>query len=218
VIGGDPLRLAGSMGPRAANATGAVFATTGLMDRKLALLGQLVPNLDRVGYLGEDARSFGFEGVLADAIARLSGEFLAAANARGVQPVIVEVGRDRDYDAAFSLLAEGRMGAVVIPHSTVFSIDAEEIAVRAGRHEIPAMFQERGAVVAGGLMSYGARQADAWHQAGLYAGAMLKGAVPAQLPIVQTTGTELVLGRSAARAIAISWPAELLGAADEVIE
>jgi putative ABC transport system substrate-binding protein len=97
-------------------------------------------------------------------------------------------------------------------------MDAEEIASWAARHDLPAMFQSREDVVLGGLMSFGARQPDAWRQAGVHTGGILKGGIAAQTPIVATTTTELVLGRAAARAIGLTWPPGLLAAADEVIE
>ena len=221
VIGDDPVKLglAESIARPGTNATGATFATAALMARKLALLGELVPGLARIGLLAEDAGEGAAQPALAEATTRLSTEFRAAASARGWQPIIVTAGRGHaEYDAAFATLEEGRADAVVVAPTSAHAMDAEEIASWAARHDLPAMFQSREDVVLGGLMSFGARQPDAWRQAGVHTGGILKGGIAAQTPIVATTTTELVLGRAAARAIGLTWPPGLLAAADEVIE
>jgi len=220
VLGSDPVRLglAASLDRPGGNATGVIFTTTGLMDRKLALLRELVPGLTSVGYLAEDPQTHISDVGIARAIEDLKSEMLAAAGARGWNVIVAEVGGDRDYEAAFALLAERRASALVVAPSAVFANDADDMTALAIRHEIPTIWPRRADVTAGGLMSYGARQADAWGQGGRYAGQILQGAVPAEMPVAQSTTLELVMSRGIARSLGLTVPPNLAARADEVID
>jgi putative ABC transport system substrate-binding protein len=155
---------------------------------------------------------------MARAIAELKSEILAAAGPLGWPVIVAEIGREHDYGEAFTTFVERRVGAVVVAPSAVFANDADEIVALAAYREIPTICPRRADVVAGGLMSYGARQADAWREAGVYVGQILKGATPAQMPVMQSARLELVISQGAAKALGLTVPPTLIGLADEVID
>jgi len=141
-----------------------------------------------------------------------------AASHRGLEVVVAEIGKDRGYEAAFASFEKSGAGAVVIAPSLMFANDADDIVGAATVHEIPTIYPRRADILAGGLMSYGARIVDAWRSCGVQVGRVLKGAAPADLPIVRTTGLELVVNRAAAKAVDLAIPSDLLARADEVLE
>jgi putative tryptophan/tyrosine transport system substrate-binding protein len=220
VLGSDPVRLglAVSLERPDGNVTGVTFATTGLMAKKLALVRDLVPRATSVGYLAEDPQAYASDSSTAAAIEALKSEILAAAGPLGWPVVVAEVGRGHDYEDAFTMFVERRVSAVVVAPSAVFANDGDEIVAMAAYHGIPTICPRRADVVAGGLMSYGARQGDAWREAGIYVGRILKGAAPAQMPVMQSTRLELVISRGAAKSLGLTVPPTLIGLADEVIE
>jgi putative tryptophan/tyrosine transport system substrate-binding protein len=220
VLGSDPVRLglAASLDRPGGNTTGVTFTTTGLVDQKLTLLHELNPGLTSVGYLAEDPRAYISDIEIARAIETQKNEMLAAAGARGWPVIVAEIGGDHDYEAAFAMLADRRAGALVVAPSAVFANDADDVTALAIRHEIPTVWPRRADVVAGGLMSYGARQADAWRHGGRYAGQILKGAVPAEMPVVRSTTLELVISRGIAKSLGLMVPPALFARADEVMD
>lgn len=220
VAGSDPVRLglAASLARPGGNATGVTFTTTGLMAEKLALLRELLPHATRVGYLGEDPNTPGCAAEIAREIAQRKSEMLAAADALGWQVIVAEVGRDRDYEAAFAKFADGRAEALVVAPSAVFANDTDDIVTLDLRLEIPSIWPRRADIDAGGLISYGARQPEAWRQAGIYVGRILKGAAPADLPVVQSDGREMAISTAIAKALNLTVPPHLLARADAVIE
>jgi putative ABC transport system substrate-binding protein len=199
------------------NVTGVTFITAGLMSKRLGLLRELVPGTTTIGYLAEDGRAYASDAALPDAIEERRREIRSAAEALGWQIIVAEVGSDRDYEAAFSKITERRVGALVVAPSAVFASDADDIVALSLRYEIPTMFERRADVVAAGLISYGASRPDAWRQAGIYVGQILKGAKPADMPVLQSGRLELAINETIAKSLGLTIPPSLLAQADDVV-
>jgi putative tryptophan/tyrosine transport system substrate-binding protein len=142
----------------------------------------------------------------------------AAARAMGLQIQVLNANTSREIDTAFETLASERPDALFVGSSSVFNARRVQLAHWATHHKVPATYTGREYVEAGGLMSYGASLPDAWRQVGAYAGRILKGAKPAELPVVQSTKLELVINAQTARILGLEVPPTLLARADEVIE
>jgi putative ABC transport system substrate-binding protein len=209
--GGDPVRsgLVASLNQPSGNITGVYQFTSGLEAKRLGLLHEMLPKATPIAVL-INPKFMDAENQLRD---------VQEAGARlGVQLVIVRANAESDFDAAFSALVGQRAGALLVSASPVFDIRREQLVVLAARHAVPAIFEWRDFAVAGGLMSYGTSLADAYRQVGVYAGQILKGAKPVDLPVVQSTRFELVINLNTAKALGIEVPPTLLARADEVIE
>jgi putative ABC transport system substrate-binding protein len=141
-----------------------------------------------------------------------------AARAMGLQIQVVNASTSREIDAAFANLGRERPDALFVSPEAFFVSRRVQIAILAAQRSIPATYGSREYVEAGGLMSYGSNIADAWRQAGVYVGRVLKGAKPADLPVVQSTKFELVINHQTARSLGLTVPPSLLARADEVIE
>ena len=140
----------------------------------------------------------------------------AAALKLGLQVHVLNASTERDFDAVFAKVRELRAGALIIVQDVFFNTQSQQLAALTVRHAIPAISQLREFAAAGGLMSYGASRSDAWRQAGIYVGRILKGEKPAELPVVQPTKFELTINLKTAKALGLTLP--FVALADEVIE
>jgi putative tryptophan/tyrosine transport system substrate-binding protein len=141
-----------------------------------------------------------------------------AALKLGLQVQVLNASSERDFEAVFAKLQELRVGALMISQDPLFNGQSGQLAALTVRYRIPAIYELRQFAVAGGLMSYGVSQADAWHQAGIYVGRILKGEKPADLPVMQATKFEFVINLKTAKTLGLAIPDGLVSAADEVIE
>jgi putative ABC transport system substrate-binding protein len=147
---------------------------------------------------------------------RQAGEFLTAARALQRQPLVLEVDSERDFETAFTTLVNRGAGALLISSNPLF--DNDKLAILALRHAVPPIYQWREFAEAGGLMSYGANQTDAFRLAGLYVGQILKGAKPADLPFQQSNKLELVINLKTAKTLGLTVPTIMQMTVDDVIE
>ena len=210
-MGGDPvaLGLVASLNRPGGNITGIYFFTQGLEGKRLGLLHELVPAATTIAVLVNPNYSPA-ENQLRDAH--------EAAARLGVQVVVLRANTETDFDAVFTDLVRQRAGALLVCASPFFFGRRQQLVVLAARHGVPAIYEWREFAVAGGLMSYGTNINDAYRQMGVYAGRILKGEKPADLPVVQSTKFEFVINLSTARALGIEVPPTLSARADEVIE
>ncbi len=208
----DPVRLGlvKSLSRPGGNATGVNFFAAELAAKRLELLRTLVPTVKRVAVLLNPA-----EPTIAAANLR---DVEAAAAAMGLQIRVLNASTIAEIDAAFAALASERPDALFISSGPFFSNRRVQLAQLATRHAIPAVADPRTYPEVGGLMSYGAGVTEAHRQAGVYVGRILKGAKPADLPVVQATKFELVINASTARMLGLTVPPTLLALVDEVIE
>jgi putative tryptophan/tyrosine transport system substrate-binding protein len=212
IFGIDPveLGLAASLSRPGSNITGISLLMKETAAKRLSLLHELVPAATLIGYLADPSTP---------AIAELETEELqTAARALGISLLVVNAKSERAFDAAFATLTGERAGALLVGTYTLFFNNYARLTALAERHHIPAIYQSREALGSGGLMSYGTDLPDAYRRAGIYAGRILKGESPADLPVQQSTKVLLSLNLKTANALGITFPTELLVRADEVIE
>jgi putative ABC transport system substrate-binding protein len=207
----DPVRhgLVASLARPGGNLTGINFFNAELVPKRLELLRELVPKASRVAVLVNPSNISG---------ERTEKEVEAAARALGLQTQIFKASTNRDIDEAFAALVRGRADALFVAPDGFFNSRRVQLATMATRHAVPMTSPTREIAEAGGLMSYGPNIADAWRELGVYAGRILKGAKPAELPVVQSSKFELVINNQTARALGLTVPPALLATADEVIE
>jgi putative tryptophan/tyrosine transport system substrate-binding protein len=210
-VGDDPVAtgLVASLNRPGGNLTGVSLLATGLEAKRLGLLHELVPRATTIAAF-VNANYPPAETQLRD--------LQKAAPSLDVQLFIVRVGAESDFNTAFSTIVQQRAGALQVCSSPLFNARRQHLVLLAARHAIPAIYEWRDFAEAGGLMSYGSKLSDAYGQAALYAGRSLKGAKPADLPIVQATRFEFVINLNTAKALSIEVPDTLLARADEVIE
>jgi len=211
-VGEDPVRLGvvASLARPGGNATGMNFFNGEVTAKRLRLLHDLVPKAVRIAVLVNPANASNTESVLRDV--------QEAASAIGLQIQILNASTIGEIDAAFATLARERRDALFVAGDAFFTGRAVQFATLTARDRIPATYAVRELAAAGGLMSYGTDLADVSHQIGIYTGKILKGAKPADLPVVQSTKFEFVINLQTARALGIEVPQGLLLIADEVIE
>jgi putative ABC transport system substrate-binding protein len=212
LVAEDPVRLGlvASLARPSGNLTGINFFNAELGAKRLELLRTLVPGAARVAILVNPANAQTTETTLRD--------LEPAGRAMGLQLQVLNASSSRDIDKAFEALARDRPDAVFVSLDTSFADRRVQLVHLASRHAIPATYALRDFVEAGGLISYGTNFVDAYRQAGAYTGRILKGAKPADLPVVQSSKFELVINHQTARILGLTVPQSLLVAADEVIE
>jgi putative ABC transport system substrate-binding protein len=208
----DPVKLGlvASLARPGGNATGMNNFSTELVAKRLSLLHELVPAAKRVAVLVNPASA-----AITEATLR---EVEAAARTIGLQIQVLNASTSPEIDAAFATLARERPDALFVGGDTFFSSQNMQIVLLATRHVIPAAYSQREFAEAGGLMSYSTSLAEVYRQLGIYTGRVLKGARPADLPVVQSTKFEFVINLPAAKALGLEVPPMLLARADEVIE
>ena len=212
LIGEDPVKLGlvASFAQPGGNLTGINFFAVELAAKRLELLRELVPGATRVAVLVNPANAATTEATLR--------EVEAAARAMGLQIQVINANSSREIDAAFATFARERPDALFVGSGPLFTSRRAQLALLAGRYGLPAIYAGRQITEAGGLMSYGASLTDAIRQVGVYAGRILKGAKPADMPVEQSTKFELVINAQTARMLGLEVPPTLLARADEVIE
>jgi putative ABC transport system substrate-binding protein len=208
----DPVRLGlvPSVARPGGNLTGINLFTGELGAKRLEILRELVPGATRVAVLVNPTNPANTETTLKDVE--------AAARAMRLQIQVLNTGTRQEIDAAFATFTRERPDALFVASDPFFTSRRVQLVNLASRHAIPTAFPNRESAEIGGLMSYGSNIADVWRQSGVYAGRILKGAKPADLPVVQASKFELVINQQTARMLGLTVPDKLLVAADEVIE
>ena len=212
LVAEDPVRLGlvASLARPSGNLTGINFFNAELGAKRLELLRTLVPGAARVAILVNPANAQTTETTLRD--------LEPAGRAMGLQLQVLNASSSRDIDKAFEALARDRPDAVFVSLDTSFADRRVQLVHLASRHAIPATYALRDFVEAGGLMSYGAVLREGYYKGGIYAGRILRGVNPADLPVEQVNKLELVINLKTAKALGLEIPDKLLALADEVIE
>jgi putative ABC transport system substrate-binding protein len=208
--GVDPVAvgLVASLSQPGGNLTGVSDLSATILPKKLELLRELVPTATVVGLLADPTNP----------ASDISGAVQEAARNLGLQLHVLHASTERDFDAAFTTLAQLRADGLVIGSALTFTARSEQLAALTLRHAVPTIFQFRQFVAAGGLMSYGGNVLDAHRQVGVYTGRILRGEKPVDLPVQQSTKVELFINLKTAKGLGITVPPSLLARADEVIE
>jgi ABC-type uncharacterized transport system substrate-binding protein len=211
LVNQDPVRLGlvASLARPAGNATGINFFVGELVAKQLGLLRELVPGALRIAVLINPRYA---------ASASATADVESAAHAMGLQARIFNASHSREINDAFSTIARDHHEALLFGPDPYFVVRRAQLVTLAARHAIPTSYNVRDFVEAGGLMSYGTNAVDAFRQVGVYAGRILKGARPADLPVVQSSKFEFVINLATAMMLGIAVPPTLLARADEVIE
>jgi ABC-type uncharacterized transport system substrate-binding protein len=207
----DPVQigLVASLNRPGGNLTGVTFLNVEIVPKMLELLHEVVPTATMMAALvnptnpNADVWSTGLQG---------------AARTLGLELNVLTASTEGDIDKVFAALIPLRVGGLVIVNDVFLITRQEQLAALALHHRVPTIFQTRASVVAGGLMSYAGSASDAYRQAGVYSGRVLKGEKPADLPVVQSTKVELILNLKTAKALGITFPLPPSGRADEIIE
>jgi putative ABC transport system substrate-binding protein len=207
----DPVKvgLVTSISRPGGNVTGIHQLTTGLEAKRLGLLHELAPNVTTMAVLvNPDYPDAGIQ----------IKEVEEAARTLGLRLHILKARIESDFDTAFATIVQQRAGALLVASDPFLFSRREQLVALAAHHMVPAIYQFRQNAAVGGLMSYGTRITDSYHQVGVYTGKILKGAKPTDLPVVVSTRFEFVINLNTAKALAIKFPDNLLSLADEVIE
>jgi ABC-type uncharacterized transport system substrate-binding protein len=209
--GGDPVKLGvvERLNRPGGNITGATFFNNALGPKRLQVLRDVAPKATTIAMLvnpGNPNTEFDAK------------EIESAARSLGLRILRVNAGSEREFDRAFATMAEQGVGALIVNADAFFYARRDQLIELATRLAVPAIYELREFATAGGLMSYGANIAEAYHKAGVYAGRVLRGEAPGDLPIQQATRFELVINLKTAKALGLTLPPTLLALADEVIE
>jgi putative ABC transport system substrate-binding protein len=212
VVGGDPIAdgLIASLSRPGGNLTGVTFMMTELMPKLFELLSELVPQARVIALLVNPNDASSAERTMRDVE--------EAARVRGRQLHILKAGTESEIDAAFATLVQLKIGALFVGANPFFASRREQLVTLASRYAVPAIYEWREFAELGGLISYGPSITAAYRQVGIYAGRILKGAQPADLPVEQPTRFELVVNLKTAKALGLTVPPSILARADEVIE
>jgi putative ABC transport system substrate-binding protein len=211
--GADPVAngLVASMNRPGGNLTGAVNLNTDLIAKRLALFHELVPTVELIAYLANPANNKAFADAEANAL-RL------AASALSLHLLVLNASEPAEIENAFAALARDRVGGLVVGADAYFLTRPNQIADLASRYKIPANYAYRDYTAAGGLVSYGINRLDGYRIVGIYAGRILRGEKPADLPVQAPTKFELVINLKTAKSLDLTIPPGVLAIADEVIE
>jgi putative ABC transport system substrate-binding protein len=210
-VGNDPVMsgVVASLARSDSNLTGVTFLGGELAAKQLEWLHEAVPQAAVIGLLENPTNPNS---------AAVRTDVQAAADRLGLQVVVGRAIVESDIEPAFALLVQQRIGALLVRSDVLFNGRPEQLVALAGRHALPTIYPLREFAVAGGLVTYGASLRDALRQVGIYAGQILKGASPRDLPVVRATKVELVVNLKTAKVLGLTFPITLLGRADEVIE
>jgi putative tryptophan/tyrosine transport system substrate-binding protein len=211
MTGADPIKagLVASLNRPGGNLTGVTIITNLVITKRLELLHELLPRIESVGLLLNPGNP--------NAEERLA-DVRAAAAARGWSIKVFRAGSEHDFEAVFATLVHERIGGLLVQADPFFFSQRDRLASLAAHHAVPAIYEDRGYAEAGGLMSYGANRTEPRRTCGVYAGRILKGEKPADLPVQQPTKFELVINAKAAKSLGLVIPDRLLALADEVVE
>jgi putative ABC transport system substrate-binding protein len=211
VSGDDPVGdgLVASLARPGGNLTGVSFLTAELNPKRFELISELLPKAKVVALL---------ENPNIPTTVRMMPAVQEVARANGVQLHILKASTESEIDAAFAALVQRQAGALVVSADPFFASRRDQLVALAARYAVPVIYEFRTFATAGGLISYGASITAVYWQIGIYAGKILKGAKPADLPVVQPTAFELVINLKTAKALGITIPPSILSRADEVIE
>ena len=210
-IGGDPVRLGlvESLNRPGGSVTGATFLVNTLSAKRLELLHDMLPAVKTMGLLVNPKNP---------AAASETADVQAAARTLGLQLLVRNASSPQEIDAAFAAFAEQKVGAVTFAADATFNAARAQLIALAAQNKLPTMYFYREFANDGGLVTYGGFDTDAYRLAGVYAGRILKGDKPADLPVQQSTKVELVINLKTAKTLGLTVPLPLLGRADEVIE
>jgi ABC-type uncharacterized transport system substrate-binding protein len=209
--GTDPVKagLVASFNRPGGNITGLLQFNDSLITKRLEMMRELVPKASVIGLLVDPK---------AVSATPRSESVQAAARAIGQQLRVLSATSQEQFDEVFATAKHEQIGALLVSNGTVFTNGRERLVALAARYAIPTSYEYREFVAAGGLLSYGANHTDEYRQVGAYAGRILKGEKPADMPVIQTTKFELAINLRAAKALGLTVPPSLLAVADEVIE
>jgi putative ABC transport system substrate-binding protein len=211
ISGSDPIEsgLVASLGRPTGNVTGVSLFSVPLISKRLELLHELIPIGNAVGVLVNPSNPNAEANERAiESSAKVLGSTVAFVGASG----------EPEFEDAFTRIAQQHFDALIVSADGLFASRCKQLVALAARHGVPTMYFQREFVDAGGLISYGASSPTMYHQAGSYAGRILRGASPTDLPVVQPIQVELVINSKTAKALGLTVPPSLLGRADEVIE
>jgi putative tryptophan/tyrosine transport system substrate-binding protein len=209
--GGDPVEmgLVASLNRPEANATGITVISSALWPKRLELLAELAPNATTIALFVNPRHPS------AEASTK---QVQSAARTLGRRVLVLNIGSRCEFEAAFASLVEQGARALLVANDPVFIDHREQLVALCALHAVPAIYDRREFVSAGGLMSYGASIVEQYRQAGVYTGRILRGAKPGELPVVQPTKFDLIINLATAEALGLTVPAQLLALADEVME